>query len=111
MLTRTDFSGALYTLLAWVGQRVEVSIGATDEGPPLVATFAGRLSRGSDLVDADVTDDERYLFTFAEREALLLLDRSTFRGAWRDGSLLTIELGPLVVRMEPHQADEWADAA
>jgi hypothetical protein len=90
------YEQALATVLALVGERVEVHVLDAGESPHHVATFGGRLRAGYSTTGGEPTDTEAILLRFdaGEESAGLSLDRELFGGAiGRDDGSLTIQLG------------------
>ena len=76
------YEQALATVLALVGERVEVHVLDAGESPHHVATFGGRLRAGYSTTGGEPTDTEAILLRFdaGEESAGLSLDRELFGG-------------------------------
>lgn len=100
-----DLEDVLRVLLGWVGQGVEVNIGALD-GPLLAASMRGTLKAGTDIAVEDpwprVKQGEALYFCFAEDTGSgFFLHADEFRQAeWTgpEGDLLVVVTGGLVFR-------------
>jgi hypothetical protein len=96
MVSDLSYDEALATILALVGERVEVHVLDAGENPHHVATSGGRLRTGYSTAGGEPTDTEAILrrFDAGSESAGLSIDRELFNGAIgrTDGSL-TIQLG------------------
>lgn len=86
------FDDALSSLLALVGQRLEVSVFDAGETPHLIASFGGRLRGAYSITGGEPSDNEAIFVRFESGEdqaSSLSLDRELFNGAQRhpDGAL------------------------
>jgi hypothetical protein len=107
-------------LLGWLGDTVEVSIGAASGeadawgDPAAVASFAGTLARAKELAECEHPyADDAYRFLFEEGCRGFVLHRETFRGAhFLDDDELAIMVGSimlLLVRVPSREvlASDW----
>jgi hypothetical protein len=90
------FDEALATLLALVGERVEVHVMDAGPTPHLVATFGGRLQAGYSMTGGEPSNTEAIFVRLdaGDEIAAISLDREVFEGAiaHEDGAL-TLQLG------------------
>jgi hypothetical protein len=90
------FDEALASLLALVGERVEVHVLDAGQSPHLVATFGGRLQAGYSMTGGEPSDTEAIFIRLdaGNETAAISLDREVFEGAIRheDGAV-SLQLG------------------
>jgi hypothetical protein len=90
------FDEALASLLALVGERVEVHVLDAGRSPHLVATFAGRLQAGYSMTGGEPSDTEAISMRLdaGGEIASISLDREVFEGAihHEDGAV-SLQLG------------------
>jgi hypothetical protein len=90
------FDEALASLLALVGERVEVHVLDAGRSPHLVATFGGRLQAGYSMTGGEPSDTEAISMRLdaGSEIAAISLDREVFEGAIRheDGAV-SLQLG------------------
>jgi hypothetical protein len=105
-LNDLTYDEALATVLALVGQRVEVHVLDAGENPHHVATFGGRLRAGYSTTGGEPTDTEAILLRFdaGDESAGLSIDRELFGGAiGRNDGSLTIQLGDVSFVIMPRE--------
>ncbi len=90
------FDEALASLLALVGERVEVHVLDAGRSPHLVATFGGRLQAGYSMTGGEPSDTEAISMRLdaGSEIASISLDREVFEGAIHhsDGAV-SLQLG------------------
>ena len=108
MMASMTFDEALATLLAMVGERVEVNVLDAGDTPHLVATFGGTLKAGYSMTGGDPNDQEAIFIrlTAGDETAAISLDRELYGGgvAHPDGAA-TLHLGGVDLVVSPRTAE------
>jgi hypothetical protein len=101
------FDETLASLLAMVGERVDVHVLDAGENPHLVATFGGRLQAAHSMTGGEPSPGESIYVRLEEHgeRAAIVLDRELFRAGMQhpDGAI-TVRFGAvelLISRRDP----------